>query len=227
RPEQLANSHTPRADASDTLGHERFLQAALDEDIIDLVASVLGEHLVMWGCQLFCKPGTDGREVPMHQDGQYWPIRPLATCTVWLALDQVDRDNGCMVVVPGSHRDKVHYGHRTETRSDLVLNQAVDDPRLNATHKHYLELAPGQMSLHDVYLVHGSAANRSGRRRAGLATRYMPTTSCLRRDLEVPFAGYPVNWAEKPLWLVRGEDVCGRNNFDIGHQHAHERATRR
>ena len=35
-------------------------------------------------------------EVPMHQDGNYWPIRPLTTCTVWIALDESDRENGCL-----------------------------------------------------------------------------------------------------------------------------------
>jgi ectoine hydroxylase-related dioxygenase (phytanoyl-CoA dioxygenase family) len=48
---------------------------------------------------VFCKPAVIGHEVPWHQDGQYWPIRPRATVTAWIALD-----NGCMRVIPGSHR---------------------------------------------------------------------------------------------------------------------------
>ena len=45
---------------------------------------------------MFAKPGRTGMEVPMHQDGNYWPIRPLTTCTVWIALDESDRENGCL-----------------------------------------------------------------------------------------------------------------------------------
>ena len=36
----------------------------------------------------------NGHATPWHQDGQYWPIRPLATCTVWLAIDDANVENG-------------------------------------------------------------------------------------------------------------------------------------
>ena len=104
RPEQLASIHTSKAEPSDTKGHSTFLEVALDTGLVDLVSGVLGPNIIMWGAQLFCKPGKDGMEVPMHQDGQYWPIRPLATCTMWLALDTADRNNGCLEVIPGSHK---------------------------------------------------------------------------------------------------------------------------
>ena len=70
---------------------------------------------------------------------------------------------------------------------------------------------------HALDRVHGSAPNTSGRRRAGVAIRYMPTTSWFRRDLEMPFSGYPSNFADRPIWLARGRDICGRNDFTIGH----------
>ena len=217
RPEQLAAIMTPKSGPGDTVGHQTFLDMALDEDLVELVSGVLGEDIVMWGAQLFCKPGTDGMEVPMHQDGQYWPIRPLATCTLWLAIDASDRSNGCLEVLPGSHRDQVHYSHRVEDRADVVLNQAVDDTRLIECVPECIALVPGQLSLHDVWLVHGSRANRSGRRRAGFTVRYMPTTSVMRRDIEIPFAGYLVNWSGKPIWLARGRDVSGENDLVVGH----------
>jgi hypothetical protein len=217
RPEQLASIMTPKSGPGDTVGHRAFLDAALNRDLVELVSGVLGENVIMWGAQLFCKPGTDGMEVPMHQDGQYWPIRPLATCTLWLAIDASDRGNGCLEVLPGSHREKVHYSHRTEDRPDLVLNQAIDDSRLLETEPDCIELEPGQLSLHDVWLVHGSRPNRSGRRRAGFTVRYMPSTSVMRRDIEIPFAGYPVDWKGKPIWLARGHDVSGENDLIVGH----------
>ena len=217
RPEQLASIHITNGSGTSLRGHPAFLDAALDEDLLDLVSCVLGEDLVMWGCQIFCKPGADGLEVPMHQDGQYWPIEPLATCTVWLAIDDSDRGNGCLTVIPGSHRDRIHFRHHTRRDGNLVLNQAVDDPRADVRPPACVELERGQLSLHDVYLVHGSAPNTSGRRRAGVAIRYMPTTSRFRRDRKMPFSGYPVDFANRPIWLARGRDVCGRNDFTVGH----------
>ena len=217
RPEQLPNIHITNGAGTHLKGHPAFLDLALDEDLLDLVSCVLGDDIVMWGCQIFCKPGSDGMEVPMHQDGQYWPIRPLATCTVWLAIDDSDRDNGCLAVIPGSHRDRVNYRHHTREDDNIVLNQAVDDPRAFERPPALVELERGQLSMHDIYLIHGSAPNTSGRRRAGLALRYMPTTSWFRRDLEMQFSGYPSNFADRPIWLARGRDLCGKNDFTIGH----------
>ena len=83
-----------------------------------------------------------------------------------------------------------------------------------------LELQPGQMSLHDVYMVHGAAANRSGKRRTGVALRYMPSTSVFERGLRPSDGqtGVAVNFAERPLWLLRGVDRSGRNDFEVGHR---------
>ena len=217
RPEQLASIHTEKLSKEDTVGHPTFLDTALNPDLVDLVSSVLGDDIIMWGVQVFCKPGSDGMEVPMHQDGQNWPIRPLKTCTMWLAIDDADRDNGCLQVIPGSHLGSIHYGHQKESRDNLVLNQSVKDPRLENAKFDYIELKAGQLSLHDVFLVHGSQPNTSGRRRAGFTVRYMPAGSVLQRDIEIPFAGYPVNWRDKPLWLAKGRDISGANDLVRGH----------
>ena len=80
-------------------------------------------------------------------------------------------------------------------------------------------LQPGQMSLHDVYMIHGSNPNRSPRQRAGVAIRYMPGSSLFNRDLFTTSdqSGYTVDFARRPLWLLRGKDRTGRNDFNIGH----------
>ncbi|HEX6690743.1 MAG TPA: phytanoyl-CoA dioxygenase family protein, partial [Burkholderiales bacterium] len=83
-----------------------------------------------------------------------------------------------------------------------------------------VELEPGQMSLHDVYMIHGAAVNRSPMRRAGVAIRYMPGSSVFERDLIKPSSnsGYLVDFSTRPLWLLKGRDRTGRNDFTIGHQ---------
>ena len=91
-----------------------FLELARHPLLLDAVEQVLGPDFCLWGCQVFAKPAGDilsrrrliasgdgcndasvactgdGMAVPMHQDGHYWPLRPLATCTVWVALDRCD-----------------------------------------------------------------------------------------------------------------------------------------
>ncbi|MBM3600924.1 MAG: phytanoyl-CoA dioxygenase family protein [Alphaproteobacteria bacterium] len=222
RPERLVSVHIEGRNREGVQGSRDFLDLAMTPDIVDLVADAIGSDIILWGCQIFCKPGGDGLEVPWHQDGHYWPIRPLATCTVWLALDPSTRENGCMRVIPGSHAARRLHPHMTEDRRDLVLNQRIDALAFDPTEAIDIELEPGQMSLHDVHMIHGSNPNRSPKRRAGVAIRYMPATSVFERDLIKPgdASGYTVDFASRPLWLLRGRDRTGRNDFRIGHQPA-------
>ena len=219
RPEQLVSVHIVNNGAEGIQGHPAFFELACNDAILDQVSQLIGPDVILWGCQAFCKPARDGREVPWHQDGQYWPIRPLATCTVWLALDASHAANGCLQVIRGSHRGGKVLPHYTDAREDLVLNQALERQHIESEDVVNIELAPGQMSFHDVHLVHGSQPNRSNARRAGIAIRYMPASSIFRRDLyrASRASGYLVDFSQRPLWLLRGEDVSGHNDFSIGH----------
>jgi ectoine hydroxylase-related dioxygenase (phytanoyl-CoA dioxygenase family) len=219
RPEKLVNAHIDRDNAEGVRGHPAFFALAREPEILDMVAQLIGEDIVLWGCQVFSKPGTDGYETPWHQDGHYWPIRPLATCTAWVALEPSTRDNGCLRAIPGSHRDRVLHPHLHEDRADLVLNQRTADHAFDPSQAVDIELEPGQLSLHDAHLIHGARANRSGVRRTGVALRYMPASSVFRRDLQTADgrSGLPVDFARRPLWLLRGRDRSGRNDFGIGH----------
>jgi ectoine hydroxylase-related dioxygenase (phytanoyl-CoA dioxygenase family) len=222
RPERLVSAHIAGTNSEGVRGSRDFLDLARDPGILDLVGELIGPDIILWGCQIFCKPGGDGMEVPWHQDGHYWPIRPLATCTVWVALDPSTVENGCLRVIPGSHCGKRLYEHMREDRADIVLNQAVKPGEFDAESALDIELAPGQMSMHDVHLIHGSNANRSPRRRAGVAIRYMPASSFFDRGLMATSAqsGYTVDFATRPIWLLRGVDRSGRNDFRTGHRPA-------
>ncbi|WP_282606430.1 phytanoyl-CoA dioxygenase family protein [Pelagibius sp. Alg239-R121] len=219
RPEKLVSAHIEGRNSEGVYGSGTFLQLAQRPDIIDLVSNLIGEDIILWGCHIFCKPGGTGYETPWHQDGHYWPIRPLATCTVWIALDHSTIENGCLRVVPGSHKEQTLFGHVRDDREDIALSDSTVQNAFDEKKAVNLVLEPGQMSMHDVYMIHGAAANSSPRRRAGVAIRYMPATSVFERNLN-PLdgkSGVPVNFAERPLWLLRGKDRTGRNNFEIGH----------
>jgi Phytanoyl-CoA dioxygenase (PhyH) len=217
RPEKLVSAHVEgksgRDNGEGVHGVQAFLDLARDPQIVELVSGVLGEDLILWGAHVFCKPAGDGFETPWHQDGHYWPIRPLATCTVWVALEASDIGNGCLRVIPGSHAAKQLHDHLHEDRTDLTLNQRLAPHTFDEAAAVDLELQPGQMSLHDVYMIHGANPNRSARRRTGVALRYMPSTSLFDRQLR-PFdgqTGVAVNFADRPIWLVRGVDRHGGN----------------
>lgn len=219
RPEFIPLPHAPwdKSNEAKKIAAE-FLAYATDPRILDLVESVIGPDIIFWASALFCKPPGDGMELPWHQDGQYWPIDPPATVTVWIALDAADIGNGSMRYVPGSHKVG-YYNHTTSDRKDVALNVMLDDPAFDDSAARNVTLEPGQMSVHDVYLVHGSAANRSDRRRSGLTLRYMPSTAHYNRETSLGGGSThaPVEFANRPIWLVRGIDRCGKNDFTTGH----------
>lgn len=213
-PDRMINPHLNGGRPYGVRGQAAFDRIARDMRILDMVQAVMGPDLILWLTHLFCKLPTTPRAVPWHQDGQYWPIRPWATCTVWLAIDKVDRGNGAMRVIPGS-QTRQDYRHHEDASPDLTLNLVIGDAQLDQDNIRYIELEPGQASLHDVGIVHGSAANHSGRRRAGLALRYMPATSCLHRDFDLPLSKF--DWSHLPIELVRGANRQKGNDFEIGH----------
>ena len=218
RPEKLVSAHIEGDNGEGVRGSRAFLDLARDPEIVELVSGVLGEDVILWGCHVFCKPAVEGYETPWHQDGHYWPIRPLATCTAWVALEPSTVENGCLRVIPRSHAERRLHDHLHEDRTDLTLNQRL--AHVDEAAAADIELQPGEMSLHDVYMIHGARANTSGKRRTGAALRYMPSTSVFERDLRPVDgkSGVPVNFARRPLWLVKGRDRSGRNDFNIGHQ---------
>lgn len=222
RPEKLVSAHVVGrgrgANSEGVRGCTDFLDLAMEPDILDLVERAIGPDIILWGCHVFCKPAGDGQETPWHQDGHYWPMRPLATCTVWVALDESTSENGCLRVIPKSHSAGVTHAHLLEERQDLVLQQRTDDSAFDEHKAVDLELQPGQMSMHDVYMIHGARVNRSAKRRAGVALRYMPGSSVFERNLNPAEgkSGVPVSFANRPLWLLRGSDLTGRNDFKVG-----------
>jgi hypothetical protein len=221
RPEKLVSAHVAGDNGEGVRGVAAFLDLARDPEIVELVSGVIGEDVILWGCHVFCKPAGEGFETPWHQDGHYWPIRPLANCTVWVALEESTVENGCLRVIPRSHAGSVLHEHLHEDRNDLTLNQRMADGTFDESTAVDLQLQPGQMSLHDVYMVHGATANRSQKRRTGAALRYMPATSVFERNLRPVDgkSGVPVDFSRRPLWLLKGVDRSGRNDFEVGHGH--------
>jgi non-heme Fe2+,alpha-ketoglutarate-dependent halogenase len=165
-----------------------------NEGVLDAVEQVLGPDILAWNSSWFVKMPGDKTFVGWHQDGASWGLAPMEVLTAWIALGPVGPENGCMRVIPGSHRS-THLPQRDTFNNNSALtrgqeiavavdeNQAVD-----------LVLSPGQMSLHHLWIVHGSNANLSDIPRIGLAVRYV-STRVRQQGADDPFA-----------MLVRGRD---------------------
>jgi hypothetical protein len=210
-PDRMVNTHLDGGAPYGLRGQKAIHDIAHDSRILDMAEAVMGSDLILLFSHLFCKPAASSRAVPWHQDGPFWPVSPLASCTVWIALDKVDAGNGAMRMIPGSHR--IDYKKHTFTDDpNSTLNHEIGQSQIDEEVATMVELEPGQVSLHDIGIIHGSAANSSARRRAGLALRYMPSTSNMFRAQENAAA----NWTTMPMEVVRGVNQHPGNDFSAG-----------
>lgn len=164
------------------------------EKILDAVEDLYGADLFCWSSSFFIKEARNPAFVSWHQDSTYWGLSKPDVVTAWVALSPSNRSNGAMEVIPGTHlMDQIP--HRDTFAKENLLSRgqevAVD---VDARKAVMLELEPGEISLHHVRLVHGSAPNPSDDRRIGYAIRYIPT--------DVQQIADKSDWAT----LVRGTD---------------------
>ena len=153
----------------------RLNELIRDPRILDPVEDILGLNILCWGSGFFIKNAHDPARVTWHQDSTYWGLSKPDVVTAWIAFTPSTHANGCMRVVPGTHTLQQLPHHDTFAPDNLLsrgqeIAVAVDESKAVD-----VELAPGQMSLHHVLLVHGSEPNGSTLRRIGFAIRYLPT----------------------------------------------------
>ena len=188
-----------------------FAKYAQNDAILDMVEQLIGPNIAIWNSSFFAKPAKTGSRTPWHQDGEYWPIRPLATCSVWIAIDDSNTTNGCLEFIPKSHRSRKLSTHHTNSAEGLALPLELDADSFDPATSVSIELEAGQMSLHDIFLMHASEPNRSTYPRRGMTMRFMPTTSIYRRATNPgPLADLD---AKRPIYLMRGEDVSKQNDL--------------
>jgi ectoine hydroxylase-related dioxygenase (phytanoyl-CoA dioxygenase family) len=150
--------------------------------ILDLVEGILGPNFYCWASSFFIKEPFTHDTVGWHQDAYYWPMAPHNSVTVWLAFDDVDEENGGMKLVPGSHLHGV-IKHKRSTQTSSILTLELESGTFSDADAIQFKLKAGEVSLHDDRAVHGSPANPSPRRRAGLTIRYSGTN--VKNDMSI------------------------------------------
>lgn len=174
----------------------------MNPKILDLVEGVLGPNFYMWASNFFIKEPRSKSTVGWHQDSYYWPMEPQHSVTVWLAFNEVTRENAAMQVVPGTHKAGLIKHQKVDSdKTDSVLTLELEGGNFDEDSAVSLELKPGQCSLHDDAIVHGSGPNTSDRPRIGLTIRYSATE--VKND-------YSVNPNFK-TYLCRGVDEFQHN----------------
>jgi len=132
-------------------------------------------------------------------------MNPMEVVTVWLALDPSRKENGCMMVIPETHRlgQKGFSDYNdVDTAKNVFHNEIVQEHR-DDSKRVYIELEPNQCSLHDARIQHGSEPNTSNLRRCGWTLRFTSTAVKFH-----DFKGAHV------VYLARGRDRAGNAYAD-------------
>lgn len=156
----------------DFVDHEpRLQQIACKESILKAMAKLLGEHPKLVQDQALLKPPFGGGEKPWHQDMAYGALAfERQVIGIWIALDEAGIDNGCMHVIPSSHREGgvPHYAVRDWQLCDESVNVAGDV---------VVPLKPGGALIFYGLLHHGTPPNFSEKRRRALQLHYAPDSA--------------------------------------------------
>lgn len=143
----------------DSWFHELFTESPFRQ----LAETLLGGECVPMNLQYFNKYPGANQPTPPHQDGYYFMITPCEAVTMWLALDDVDHENGCIRYLPGSHRDGLLPHARTTT---LGFSQGIAKyfQQHDSNREIPMHASPGDLLAHHALTIHRADANTSKKR---------------------------------------------------------------
>lgn len=149
-----------------------FLMLIKHPVIIDYVKQIIGDDIVMWNCHLYSKQSQQTNQVLWHQDSYYFPLYPRISLTVWVALDDVDHDNGGMYYIPiKTNTNLVHQSNSDK----LSFKYYIDECTIDSSNQILNQRKRGQFSIHDFYTVHRSVINTADQPRSAMIIRYAPS----------------------------------------------------
>ncbi len=141
-------------------------KVCLNKNILDAVESIIGKNILICGTTLFIKEKKEMGFVSFHQDAKYIGLEPHNWVTVWLAVTDTNENNGCMRMLPGSHKENLKFHEEEFDKYNLLTRgQTIKDVSLDKTIP--IVLKAGEISLHHPLIVHGSGLNNSDDRRIG------------------------------------------------------------
>lgn len=175
--------------------HPFFDELMRSAPILDCVEALIGANIRFQGEKLNLKAAGVGSAVEWHQDFAFYPHTNDDLLAVGVALDDCTLQNGCLLVIPGSHRgptvldhhqDGYFIGAITPSRDEIDLSRAVP-----------AEVKAGGISIHHAHMMHASAPNRSANPRRLLLYQYAAVDAW-------PLGGAP-DWDAYNAKIVRGE----------------------
>jgi len=143
--------------------HSYFHSLMFGSKFEALAELLLNGPVVGKNMQYFNKPPQIGKATPPHQDGYYFMLKPCEAVTMWLALEDVDEENGCVRYVHGSHLRGMRTHGRTQT---LGFSQGVIDygTAEDLANEVAFPALAGDLLVHNAMTIHRADGNRSQNR---------------------------------------------------------------
>uniref|UniRef100_A0A0K0G0P4 phytanoyl-CoA dioxygenase n=1 Tax=Strongyloides venezuelensis TaxID=75913 RepID=A0A0K0G0P4_STRVS len=208
--------------------------------VLDVVKDLIGNGsrnptILSMHTMLINKPPDSGKLTsrhPMHQDLNYFPFRPpFGICCAWTAMEKINRANGCLVVIPGSHKGQLlkHSYPKWEGGVNKAYHGIQDyDPSIP---KVYVEMECGDTVFFHPLLIHGSGANRTNGFRKAISCHYANDSVCRYVDVKGTIQEHVekeiIEMAKKKfakkgmtdveitfqdIWSIRARTVCGKRS---------------
>ncbi len=172
---------------------EKLFKLATDKNILSCLNEFIGPDISIWSSAFFVKEAKSKKYVGYHQDNPYWQLSSSNVYTAWIALSFSKKENGCLEFIDIDTEKKYNLdiknpyqeykkGNKTTEENDLIsYKQDIPINNIESSRK-YVELNPGEFSIHNVNVVHGSGSNESNNPRIGFAIRYVDSKTYHLKD---------------------------------------------
>ena len=138
--------------------------------VLDCMEQLIGPDVLLKSTRLFYKFANSDSFVGWHQDGITEELRDAHVPAIWLGLTPATAENGCLRVVPRSHRLGLIPHDDRPNPDNLTTEGATAQVKIDSPQD--VEMQAGEMSLHHPLMLHASNPNRSGESRIGFSATY-------------------------------------------------------
>ena len=193
-----------------TVRHPAFMELARDERIISMVRPLIGNDIQLQHSKLATQPPVKNRGgIAFHQDFAFFPHTNTDLVAVFVCLDDLTPDNGCMQMLPGSHKlGLLNYF------KDGYLSEGCQEPQYWSDPRKLVHVTPraGGVSIHHCLTLHGSPVNPSGKPRRGVIFEYRADDAYQLADMVFADTGLLVSGQR------RGRVRCIEGNWQLPRQ---------
>ena len=149
-------------------------ELASKAEVLDLVEKLIGPDILLYNVTYIIKEPNSLSHVSWHQDLTYWGLSHDDQVSMWMALSPATEENGCMKMIPRSHKQG-RQKHEVTTDKTNVLLQGQTVTSVDESTAVFCPLNPGQATFHHGWTLHASMPNISSERRIGLNVQYLAT----------------------------------------------------